>query len=160
VQVDPPPGERGVQLGRAEVPGKPHSDARRLQSWEQQVAVDTEGVDFERLEAPQQVSARGPPAAYGLVDDERQPGEITGVAKTRIRDAVLDHPGRPRAAVPEQIVEVGDMDDRDPVCIGKRMPRVGDVRLWCVVLEEDRRQVYTRCTAEQPPASRNLFQPL
>ena len=45
------------------------------------------------------------------------------------------------AAVPEQVVEVGDVDEREVVAVGRRVAHVGDPALRRVVLDVDGGQV-------------------
>src|SRR5690606_6624123 len=61
--------------------------------------------------------------------------------------AVLDHPGGGPAGVPEQGVEVGDVDQGDVVPVGERVPGPGHVPGRGVVLHVD-----TGHGAPQPPA--------
>ena len=75
-------------------------------------------------------------------------GELAGVALARVDDAVLDHARRRRAGVPEERVEVGDVDEQEVVAVGRRVAHVGDPALRRVVLDVDRRDVAARTAAE------------
>ena len=68
-------------------------------------------------------------------------GSSPRVALARVDDAVLDHPRGRRARVPEQRVEVGDVDEQEVVAVGGRMAHLGDPALRRVVLDVDRRHV-------------------
>ena len=92
-------------------------------------------------EAAEQVGADIRPRRRRLVDDHRGPGQLAGVAGARVDDAVLDDGGRRPAVVPEQLVEVGDVHERDVGPVGQRVPLGARRVVRGVVLQVDRRQV-------------------
>jgi hypothetical protein len=61
---------------------------------------------------------------------------------------VFDDPARRRAGVPEEVVEVGDVDEQEVVAVGRGMAHVVDTPLRRVVLHVDRRDVASRPAAE------------
>ena len=74
--------------------------------------------------------------------------QLAGVPLAGVDDAVLDHRGRRRAVVPEQLVEVGDVHDRDVGLVGQRVPGVRHVAVGRVVLQVDRGHVPARAAAQ------------
>ena len=138
VDVQAPTRHRGVQLGLREV-----ADAA------ERLAVDAEEVvDDVAADAVEEIRAGDPPTALGLVHDDRGPRQGAVVQRARIDDAVLDDAGRRPLAIPEQVVEVRDVDDRQVVASGGRVLEVGDVALRRVVLHPQRRQITARPLVE------------
>ncbi len=74
--------------------------------------------------------------------------QLAAVAIARVDDAVLDHARRRRAGVPEQRVEVGDVDEQQVVAVGRRVAHLGDPALRRVVLDVDGGDVAAGSAAE------------
>ena len=131
VQVDATPRHRLVQLALRQVLD----------------AADAGGVDPEQVErrlageAAEQVRAGHAPAAACLVDDDGRARELAGVPVAGVDDAVLDHARRRRAGVPEQRVEVRDVDEQQVRPVGGGVAHLGDPALRRVVLDVDGREV-------------------
>ena len=83
-----------------------------------------------------------------LIDDGAV-RDLARVAVAGIRDAVLDHARRRRAGIPEEVVEVRDVHEREVAAVGGRVAHVGDPPLRRVVLEVDGREVAARLAAAE-----------
>src|SRR4051794_19291781 len=75
-----------------------------------------------------------------LVDDDGRPRGGARVAIAGVDHAVLDDVRGRAAAVPEQLVEVRDVDDDEVLAVGRRVAHVRDPALRRVVLDVDRGQ--------------------
>jgi hypothetical protein len=141
VQVDAPPRELVV-----------HARLRHVAAAAERLGIDPEQVERGRLrEALQQVGAGDAPAAARLVDDDGRARQLARVAVAGVRDAVLDHARGRRAGVPEEVVEVRDVDEREIAPVGGGMAHLGDAALRRVVLQVDRGDLAARPPAAEPP---------
>ena len=98
--------------------------------------------------ARHQVGTDDPAPPSRFVDHDGTGGELAGVAGAGIHHAVLDHHGRCEAVVPEQLIEKGDVCNRNIATFGEDMPLGAWFFVRSVVLQVDRRQVPSRHTAE------------
>ena len=97
------------------------------------------------------------PRRLGLVDDDGRalrarpcsawPGSTMPCSITRVGVA---------PAVPEERVEVGDVDEQEVVAVGRRVTHLGDPTLRRVVLDVDRRNVAPAAAAEPARHSSEL----
>jgi hypothetical protein len=140
MQVDAPLGELVVEAGLG-----------RILHPAQHAAADPEQVDLHSSrQSLQQVGARDPAAADRLVDGRRGARQAPAVAIARVHDSVLDHsPGR-GPGVPEQVVEMGHVHQRQVGAVRGGVAHLGDAALRGVVLEVDRRQVAARAPPGEP----------
>src|SRR5690606_24524223 len=141
VQVDAPPGQFGVHAGLRQVLVRPVRETPDLHA--EHVERDGGG------EAGQQVGAGHAGAADGFVDHDARPGQLAGPEVAGVDDAVLDDPGGRPAVVPEQLVEVGDVDERDVGAAGQRVAGARHVTRGGVVLDVHAGQVAAEPLARQ-----------
>src|SRR5215207_921082 len=118
--------------------------------------VDAEEVERRGLaEAIEQVGAGHARAPARLVDHGGAARQLAAVALAGVDDPVLDHARGRRAGVPEERVEVRDVDEQEVVAVGRRVAHLRDPPLRRVVLH-----VHGRDVAAGPAAEPVLGQPL
>src|SRR4029453_5693515 len=146
VQVQPSPGHLGMQPVLGQVGHRPHP--RRPGH---PPRPRPEQVERHRRPQPlEQVGPGHPPPAPGLVDHHHGRRDLAAVALARVDDAVLDHPGRGAPAVPEQLVEVGDVHHHQVVAVAGTVTQLVDAPLRRVVLQVDRGHLPPRPPPAQP----------
>src|SRR5581483_3557369 len=160
VQVAAAGGHRAVQLGLRQV-GAAAAVGGEAERLGQALGAHAEDVERGRPgEQRQQVGAGGTAAPQRLVDDDGGARQLTGPAVAGIGDAVVDDGGPGGAAVPEQPVERGDVDEQQVAAVGDRVPGVGDVAVRRVVLQVDGGYVAAGAAAGPPLGQRLLVRAL
>ena len=110
-------------------------------------------------ELGQQVGPGDAPTTRRFIDHRHRPRQLPRIPVARVDHAVFDDAGAGAAGIPEEIVEMRDVDDGQVGAVGRWMAHLRDHAFGRVVLEVDSGYVASGTPAAQPLRGEGLELP-